>query len=66
MTAIDKIAPPRIDWKTSSMSDDRVTEIASTIERIANNISCYAGGGSFAHRLREIAAEIDGGGVAPM
>jgi len=66
MEARDTIAPPPIGWRTPSQSDDRVTEMAAAIERIAGNVSCYAGGGSFAHRLRQIAAEINAPGIAPM
>lgn len=66
MAARDKIASPRVKWKTPSMSDERIVEIAAALEALAGNVSCYAGGGSYAHRLRGIASEIEDGGIAPM
>jgi hypothetical protein len=55
-----------IKWQTPSMSDARIAEMAQVIDRLAGNVSCYAGGGSFAHRLREIADEIRDNRIAPL
>jgi fructose-1-phosphate kinase PfkB-like protein len=59
-------AVTQIKWQTPSMSDARIAEMAEVLERLAGNVSCYAGGGSFAHHLREIAAEIKDNRIAPL
>jgi len=52
------VLSPKTNWKTLSMSDDRIEEMALAAERLAGNVSCYAGGGSLAEELRAIAARI--------
>jgi hypothetical protein len=52
------LVTPRTAWQTPSMSDERMEEMALSAERLAGNVSCYAGGGAIAHELRMIAARI--------
>jgi len=54
----DRRRPARVDWRTPPMSEERIEEFGATLEAIAGSISTYAGGGSYAHRLREMAQEI--------